>query len=131
MTKSIGSNIKVVIKESINIPTTLLAVGAEVAADLTTVTAAAIRGVVPTTKQAGKISGHFLLGAVKYDTPEAELMQELSTMSLATVLASAEQGSVRAGQSVGRASVGFFADEPTESTQRLNKLDAETEAYAQ
>lgn len=111
MSKSIGSNIKSIVRSSISIPVELVAVTVQVVADTTSVASDAISGVVPTTKQLGTITGHFVMGAVNSELSEAELIKKVEGLSFTSLMADMQAGSGGAGQSTAKAISGFFADE--------------------
>ena len=111
MSKSIGSNLKTVVRESINIPLTLLTVSIEVASDAAELTSNTIGGVLPTTKSLLKATGHFAVGAVNSELSEKELNEKLATITLSEVLRNIESGSGKAGQSTAKATLEFFAEE--------------------
>ena len=107
MSKSIGSNIRTIIRESINIPTTLLAVTAEVTADVASVTSDAIRGTVPTVKDLGTATGHFAVGVANSELSEEELAEKTAGMSFAQLRAGMATKAGKAGQTTAK----FFSEE--------------------
>jgi len=111
MSNSIGSNIKNIVRSSISIPVELVAVTVQVVSDTTNVASDAISGVVPTTKQFGTITGHFLMGAVNSKLSEAELKAKTEGLTFNSFMSNAVEGSGGAGQSTTKAISGFFADE--------------------
>ena len=111
MSHSIGSNLKTIVRSSISIPVELVAVTIQVVADATNVTSDAISGTVPTVKQLGTISGHFVMGAVNSELSEKELKEKTAGVSFGSLMDNMQAGSGGAGQSTTKAISGFFADE--------------------
>lgn len=111
MSKSIGSNIKTIVKQAINIPLELTSVVVEVAADAANLTSATISGVKPTTQTFGVITGHFLMGAVNSELSEEDLKKKIDKISFDKLRKDVESGSGKAGQSTTRAITEFFSEE--------------------
>ncbi len=111
MSNSIGSNIKTIIRQSIAIPLELTSVVVEVAADATNVLSSTIRGTVPTTKQLGAITGHFVVGAANSDLTEEQLNVLTKDMSFGKIMDDIAAGSGSAGQSSTKAVSKFFAED--------------------
>ncbi len=110
MSTSIGSNIKTIARQSINIPLQLTAVTVEVVSDAADLTSGAIGGIMPTTKSLLKSTGHFVIGAVNSELSEAELLKKTEAMTVNQILSDMETGSGKAGQSTTKAIADFFAE---------------------
>lgn len=108
--KSIGSNIRSIIKTAINIPLELTSVALEVTNDATQLTSATIRGAVPTTKAVVSATGRFAVGASNPSLNEKELEDKLDHVNFANVRDNMLKSSARAGQSTSKAILDFFEE---------------------
>ena len=107
---SIGSNIKSIIKTSINIPLELLSVTVEVVNDATQLTSASIRTVVPTAKALTSATTNFVVGAANSELSEDELKEKVQGITAESLIQAIEDKSGKAGQLASKKVSAFFAD---------------------
>jgi hypothetical protein len=111
MSKSIGSNIKTIIKQSINIPLELITVSVEVVSDAANLASSAISNTVPTVNAVAEATTRFAVGAANPELGNKELDAKTADLSFEGVLQGIVDKSGKAGQSTSNALLDFFADE--------------------
>jgi hypothetical protein len=108
--KSIGANIRSIIKTSINIPLELLSVTAEITNDVVNLTSTSLREVLPTTKAVLSASTNFAVGAANSSLTEQEVEAKVRDLNFASVRDSMVKSSAKYGQSTTKAFSDFFAE---------------------
>ena len=98
MSKSINTNLKTIVKQSVNLPLGLTAASVELVADVATLGSSFITGVVPTAKDVGKATGTFVLGVLNSELTDEQLNDKASMLSFASIRASIVAGAGKAGQ---------------------------------
>ena len=114
MSKSIGSNLKAIVKQSVNLPLELTEASVGLLADVATLGSTCIKEVIPTAKDVGKATGTFVLGIFNSDLTEDQLSAKASTLSFASIRASVVAGAGRAGQGLVKA----WDDETTPNSDK-------------
>jgi len=95
MSKSMGTNLKTIIKQSVNLPLELTEASVGLLADVATLDSTCIKEVIPTAKDVVKATGTFVLGIFNSDLTEDQLSAKALTLSFASIRASAVAGAGR------------------------------------
>jgi hypothetical protein len=114
--RSIGSNIKSILRTTANIPLEATDALVQVTNDLTQVTSATVRGITPFTKGFFKATTNFTVALFNPNATDEELDKILEETTFSNVLESTLQGSGRAGRSTSRAFIEFFEEETETNT---------------
>jgi hypothetical protein len=114
MTKSISTNLKTIVKQSVNLPLELTEASVGLLADVATLGSTFITEVVPTAKDVGKATGTFVLGVFNSELSEDELKAKASTLTWASIRASVVAGAGKAGQGLVKA----WDDETTSDSDK-------------
>ena len=114
MSNWIGTNLKTIAKQSVNLPLELTGASVELLADATSLGSAFITEVVPTAKDVGRATGTFLLGVFNSELTEEELNAKASSLSFASIREAMVAGAGKAGQDLMKA----WDDEPTSSSDK-------------
>jgi hypothetical protein len=115
--KSIGTNIKSLVKTSINIPLEVLGLTAELANDAVQLTSATVRGVVPTASALLKATVEFGIGTVNPQATDEELAKKLVEADFADMFNTTLAKSGRAGRTASKTFIDFFEEETTTSNK--------------
>jgi hypothetical protein len=103
MSKSIGTNVRTIIKQSVNLPLELTEASVGLLADVATLGSTLITEVVPTAKDVGKATGTFVLGIFNSELTDEELRAKASTLTFSSIRASIVAGAGQAGQGLVKA----------------------------
>jgi len=103
MTKSISTNLKTIVKQSVNLPLELTEASVGLLADVATLGSTLITEVVPTAKDVGKATGTFVLGIFNSELTDEELRAKASTLTFSSIRASIVAGAGQAGQGLVKA----------------------------
>jgi hypothetical protein len=114
MSKSITTNLKTIVKQSVNLPLELTEASVGLLADVATLGSTFITEVVPTAKDVGKATGTFVLGVFNSALSEEELKAKASTLTWASIRASVVAGAAKAGQGLVKA----WDDETTSDSDK-------------
>ena len=110
MTKSIGTNLKTITKQSVNLPLELTAASVELLAEVATLGSAFIT----TAKDVGKATGTFVLGVFNSELTDEQLKAKASTLTFASIRASIVAVAGKAGQGLVKA----WDDETTSNSDK-------------
>ena len=103
MSKSISTNLKTIVKQSVNLPLELTEASVGLLADVATLGSTCIKEVIPTAKDVGKATGTFVLGVFNSDLTEDQLSAKASTLTFASIRATVVAGAGKAGQGLVKA----------------------------
>ena len=103
MSKSIGTNVRTIIKQSVNLPLEITGASVELLADVATLGSTCIKEVMPTATDVCKATGTFVLGVFNSELTDEELHAKASTLTFASIRASVVSGAGRAGQGLVKA----------------------------
>lgn len=98
MSKSIKTNVKKIVKNSVAIPAEAAATTLEVAADATSLATDAVRGTVPFAKQVSNTVGGFVYGLFNSNIEPVVAEKMYKNLNLDQIMTAIEQGAVKAGQ---------------------------------
>jgi len=115
MTKSISTNLKTIVKQSVNLPLELTEASVGLLADVATLGSTLITEVVPTAKDVGKATGTFVLGIFNSELTDEELHAKASTLTFASIRATVVAGAGKAGQGLVKA---WEDDEATSNSDK-------------
>jgi len=115
MSKSIGTNVRTIIKQSVNLPLELTEASVGLLADVATLGSTFITEVVPTAKDVGRATGTFVLGIFNSELTDEELHAKASTLTFASIRASVVARAGQAGQGLVKA---WDVDETTSNSDK-------------
>ena len=103
MSKSISTNLKTIVKQSVNLPLELTEASVGLLADVATLGSTCIKEVIPTAKDVGMATGTFVLGVFNSELTDEQLKAKASTLTFASIRASVVAGAGKAGQGLVKA----------------------------
>jgi hypothetical protein len=114
--RSIGGNLKSILRTSANIPLEATDALLEVANDATQISSAVLRGAIPFTKGVTTATINLVIGSFNPNATDEELDVIVEKTTFNGVFDSAVRNSSRAGRTASKAFIDFFEEELEDNT---------------